>query len=234
MPGPATLYLIPSLLGESGPNVIPDVVKQVVQALDVFIVEHPKTARHYLRAIGYDKDFDTVTMYVLDKHTEPTESYHFLDAAKEGKSIGLISEAGAPGVADPGTSMVALAHQKGIRVKPLPGPSSILLALMVSGMNGQAFRFHGYLPIDRKERIRTLKYLEGQASQGVTQIFMEAPYRNNKLLEDVMTALQPTTKLCIAANLTLPNEFVRMLSVEKWKGHIPNLHKQPAIFLIGN
>ena len=172
-------------------------------------------------------------MEVLDKRTEVAEWMSLLQPALEGHDVGIISEAGAPGIADPGAQVVSLAHQLGIRVVPLPGPSSILLALMASGLNGQSFAFHGYLPIDKKERARELRRLEQQAAGGQTQLFMEAPYRNNQLIADILQQCHPDTLLLIAANLTLPNALIRTQTIGKWKGRVPDLHKQPAIFGLG-
>lgn len=228
-----TLYCLPSLLGGDDARYIPDIVKETVQRLDHFIVEHPKSARHYLRKIGFRKDFDTVHMEVLDKRTEVMEWITFLQPLQEGHSIGLLSEAGAPGIADPGAQVVQLAHEQRLPVVPLPGPSSILLTVMGAGLNGQSFTFHGYLPIDKKERQRELKRLEQLAATGQTQLFMEAPYRNNKLLEDVLANCAPDTRLCIAVNLTLPNGWIRTQSIQQWQRQVPNLHKQPALFALG-
>lgn len=229
----ATLYIIPSLLGGTDAGIIPEHTRQVAMELDAFIVENAKSARHFLRTIGYTRDFDTVAMHELGKHTDPLETIHYLDPLAEGRSIGLISEAGAPAVADPGSNMVLRAHQNGHRVVPLAGPSSILLALMASGLGGQQFTFHGYLPIERKERQHALRRLEQQAALGYTQIFMETPYRNNKLLADITATCQDETLLGIAANLTLPDALVRTQSIKQWRSKLPDLHKKPAIFLIG-
>lgn len=228
-----SLYLIPSALGEDATNVIPEYVKQRVQELDEFIVENEKTARRYLRSIGFKKNFDEVKLHPISKHTAPEETIHYLDNIEKGSSIGLLSEAGAPGVADPGAEIVNMAHHKGIKVVPMVGPSSILLALMASGMNGQSFAFHGYLPIEKKERVRALKNLEIQSlNNNQSQIFMEAPYRNNKLLEDIITACHPDTSLCIAVNITMSNEMIKTKSVGTWKKGQPDLHKKPAIFIL--
>lgn len=228
-----TLYLIPSLMGGKDPSIIPDQVKEALQNIDVFIVENAKSARHFMRDVGFKGDFDELTMLVLNKRTDLAETYHFLDAADEGQDIGLISEAGAPAVADPGSSIITLAHEKGIRVKPLVGPSSITLALMASGLNGQSFCFHGYLPIDSKARQRKLKQLEQLSlTHQQSQIFMEAPYRNNQLLKDILKACSDDTKLCIATNLTTKKEFVKTKAIDKWKGTKPDIHKQPTIFIL--
>ncbi len=228
-----SLYLIPSLMGGQDSSIIPDAVKSLVQRLDVYIVENAKSARHFMRQIGFKGHFDQIEMLELNKRTDPTEMYHFLDACEEGRDIGLISEAGAPAIADPGAEIVSLAHIKGIRVHPMTGPSSIILALMASGLNGQQFTFHGYLPIDSKARQHKLKQLEQQsAAWRQSQIFMEAPYRNKALLADILKVCHADTKLCIAANLTLGNEFIRTRSIAEWKRQTPELHKKPAIFIL--
>jgi len=172
-------------------------------------------------------------MYILNKYTEPSELPSFLEACKSGKSIGLLSEAGCPGIADPGAEIVKIAHENNIRVIPLVGPSSILLALMGSGMNGQSFTFNGYLPIDKSERKAKLKQLEHvSAEQNQSQIFIETPYRNNKMLEDICAVLQNQTRLCIACDITLPTEYIKTKTVEEWKHITVDLHKRPAIFII--
>jgi 16S rRNA (cytidine1402-2'-O)-methyltransferase len=174
-------------------------------------------------------------LYPLNKHTESKDIPSYLQACLEGHSVGMISEAGCPGIADPGALLVAVAHQKNIPVVPLVGPSSIFLALMASGFNGQKFAFHGYLPIDKSEKRSTLKNLEKEAQQkDQTQIFMETPYRNDKFLEDVLQTLQPSTLLCIACDITLETEFIKTKSVAQWKKDKVSLHHRPAIFLIGN
>jgi len=231
-----TLYLIPSSLGERDlSSVWPEGNRLVTLTLDAFIVENLRTARRFLRRAGYDKDFDTVNFFLLNKHTAPGELQSFLAPCKEGRSIGLLSEAGVPCIADPGQAIVAEAHQRNIPVKPLTGPSSIMLALMASGMNGQAFCFHGYLPIQQTGRSRKIKSLDKTAQQsGATQIFMETPYRNNALLKDLLAHAQPHTRLCIAADLCMSTEFVQTKSISEWQTHgYPDLHKRPAIFLLG-
>lgn len=232
-PNKGILYCIPSLLGGEDARFIPDVVKETVQQLDHFLVEHPKAARHFLRRIGYQKHFDHIQMTVLNKHTDVMEQLSMLQPLLNGHAVGLLSEAGAPGIADPGGDIIALAHEHGIPVVPLPGPSSILLTVMAAGLNGQSFTFNGYLPIDKKERQFTIKKMEQAAASGQTQLFMEAPYRNNKLLQDVLHTCAPTTRLCIAVNLTLPKGWVKTKTIQQWQQHTPDLHKQPAMFALG-
>jgi len=228
-----TLYLIPSLMGSQDASLIPEAVKELTQRLRVYIVENAKSARHFLRDIGFQGDFNEIKMLELNKRTEPEEMYHFLDDADRGVDIGLISEAGAPAIADPGAEIVAFAHRKMIPVHPLPGPSSIMLALMASGLNGQHFCFQGYLPIDTKARQRTIKRLEQESSaRNQSQIFMEAPYRNKALMADILKVCHDETKLCIAANLTMKNEMIRTRSIAEWRSRVPELHKKPAIFIL--
>ena len=207
----------------------------VILELDAFIVENLRTARRFLRRAGYTKDFDAVTFFLLNKHTAPGDLQAFLGPCEEGRAIGLLSEAGVPCVADPGQAIVAEAHRREIPVKPLTGPSSIILALMASGMNGQAFCFHGYLPIQQAGRIRKIKSLEKATQQnGATQVFMETPYRNNALMKDLLTNALPHTRLCIAADLSMSTEFVRTKTIAEWQSSgCPDLHKRPAIFLLG-
>ena len=227
------LYLIPSFLGEDNKAIIPDQVKETVMMLDTFIVENAKTARRYLRAIGFTKNFDTeVMIHELDKHGSNSASNMLANIAK-GKSVGIISEAGNPCIADPGYEIVSYAHSRNITVVPLVGPSSILLALVASGMSGQAFAFNGYLPIQSIDRIKKLKQLEELAKKGSTQIFMETPFRNDSLLKDAFQHLNPDTKLCVACDLTLPTEYIATKKIADWRKQIPELHKRYCIFLIG-
>ncbi|MGB0862003.1 MAG: SAM-dependent methyltransferase [Saprospiraceae bacterium] len=228
------LYLIPSSLGDNTVHSIPQHTVEVAHSLDIFIAERAKTARHFLKALQTPVAFNDMTFYELNKKTPPEDVAHFLKDAENGKNVGLLSEAGCPGVADPGAVIVQLAHQKGIEVIPLVGPSSILLALMASGMNGQSFAFVGYLGVKKGDRIRDLKRLEQLARKlNQTQIFIETPYRNMSLIEDMLTGLSPRTRLCIAANLTLPTEYIKTKTIQEWKKtKLPELHKQPAIFLI--
>lgn len=230
------LYLIPTPLGETGfESGIPLYNLQVLQRIDTFIVEELRTARRFLRKAGYMKDFDMVTFHVLNEHTPDHEAQGMLKAAGTGNHIGLLSEAGLPCIADPGNIVVKLAHQQGIRVVPLTGPSSIMLALMASGFNGQNFVFHGYLPVKPPERTKALHDLEQAVVKlQQTQIFIETPYRNLSLFESIVKTCHPTLILCIAADLTLETEWIRSMPVNNWKKADPPLHKRPAVFLLGN
>ena len=229
------LYLIPNTLGPSGPEfVLPEKVFQIIRGLNYFIVENVRNARRFIIQCGYTQLIDEIRFYELNKHTNPRELITYLDICEKGTDIGLISEAGVPGVADPGADIVSLAHSKGIRVIPLVGPSSILMALMASGMNGQNFCFHGYLPIKGHERTRKIKELETAALKTrQTQIFIETPYRNNTLIEDLIKTCHPGTKLCIACDISLESELVLSLDIANWKKRKTDLHKRPCVFLIG-
>lgn len=228
------LYLIPSLLGEVAPlEVLPLSVKKVIGMAQHFIVENEKSARAFIKAVDSSKNQQKLEISVLNKYTQPEEIPAFLDPCFEGKHIGIISEAGAPGIADPGADVVRIAHQKGIRVVPLAGPSSITMALMASGLNGQNFAFTGYLPIEKPERKKRLIELEKLSrNTGQSQIFMETPYRNPKLLDDILKYCLDTTQLCIAREITLPTEYIRTAPIRWWKNNVPDLEKKPTIFVI--
>ena len=228
------LYLIPITLGESDPlDVLPQTVKRVIDFIDDFIVENEKTARKFIKSIAPEKPQPSLRLSTLNKHTETSEHEQMIKPCLEGKNIGLMSEAGCPGVADPGAVIVKIAHERGIQVVPLVGPSSILLAMMGSGMNGQSFAFNGYLPIDKSEKKQALKAFEKLSSdKNQSQLFIETPYRNNKLIEDLLQALQPSTLLCIACDLTLPTEYIKTMKVAEWKKTKVDLHNRPAIFII--
>ena len=229
------LYLIPVPLGSDGVQTIPDYVLVQIRRLRVFITERGKTARQFLKAVETPIPLPEMEFYELNKHTDPAEVAGFLAAAERGTDIGMLSEAGCPGVADPGAQVARLAHDRGIQVVPLVGPSSILLALMASGLDGQSFAFNGYLSPKPGGLNRELRQLEQRAlKHQQTQIFMETPYRNNKMLDVVMKTLQPQTRFCVAANLTQPDEFVRTKTIQDWwLQPPPDLHKIPAMFLIG-
>ena len=229
-----TLYLIPTLLGDNPTlEVLPVSVKKIIELVDDFIVENDKTARRFIKQICPEKSQPNLNLNLLNKYTEQADLERFLDACKSGKPTGLLSEAGCPGIADPGADVVKLAHENNIKVVPLVGPSSILLALMGSGMNGQSFAFNGYLPIDKQEKKSTLKRLERLSfDHNQTQAFIETPYRNNKILEDMCNILQPQTRLCIACDITLPTEYILTQTVKEWKHTKVDLHKRPAIFII--
>lgn len=230
------LYLVPCTLGDYAPSlVLPAPVLEIIRQLDMFIVENAKSARAFLKACEITLPQSELQIFEIDKHDPQQDISAFLQPLLMGKNSGLISEAGVPAVADPGAAIVKRAHKLGIRVVPLTGPSSLLLALMASGMDGQRFCFHGYLPIDRNERSKTLLRLEKEARQySQTQLFIETPYRNNQLLKDICELLQPETRLCIAVNLTTPHEFISTRSVREWKKQLPDLNKKPAVFLIGD
>jgi 16S rRNA (cytidine1402-2'-O)-methyltransferase len=227
-----TLYLIPTFLGETpAGDILPAKVTDTVNQLNFFVAEDLRTARRHLRRMGYTGVFDEITMVELNEHTEERSIGEILNKANN-QDIGIISEAGVPGVADPGAALVALAHQRGIKVVPLTGPSSILLSLMASGLNGQRFAFNGYLPVDKHERQRMIKHFEKRSlSENQTQIFIETPYRNQPLLADLIANLQAETRLCIAADITAETEFIETHTVREWSKKQLNLHKRPAIFL---
>ncbi|WP_373058687.1 SAM-dependent methyltransferase [Zunongwangia sp. H14] len=228
------LYMIPTTLGNSNPlEVLPAHLIKIIEETDEYIVENEKTARRAIKKLVPEKPQQSLKIHLLNKFTEAADLPTFLNSCKEGKNIGLMSEAGCPGVADPGAEIVKLAHQENIQVVPLVGPSSILLALMGSGMNGQGFCFHGYLPIDKKERKHELKALERiSAEKKQAQIFIETPYRNNKLLEDMQQSLHPGTRLCIACDLTLETEYILTRTIQEWSQTKVDLHKRPTIFIL--
>lgn len=229
------LFLIPVPLGENAAQTIPNYVTEVIRQLDYFIVERAKTARFFIKAAEHPRPLPELEMVELSEHTKESEYRQFLAPATQGRNIGLMSEAGCPGVADPGAVVVELAHRQGIQVVPLVGPSSILLALMGSGMNGQKFSFQGYLSAKKENLGQQLKRLEQLAQkENCTQIFIEAPYRNQQIVEAALKNLAPQTRLCIAVDLTLPTEFIQTRKIEEWKRNPPlDLHKRPAIFLLG-
>ncbi len=229
-----TLYLLPTFLAPVNPNfVFPPENLAITNTLNTFIVEDIRTARRFLRKAGFTRDFDDLAFHILDKHTDRNNINSFLDAAFEGENIGLLSEAGVPCVADPGSEIVRIAHRRNIRVVPLTGPSSILLALMASGFNGQNFVFHGYLPIKPNERAHAIQRLEKDIySKDQTQIFMEAPYRNNHVLETICKSCKSETLLCIAIDVTSESESIKTKSIAEWKKSLPDLHKRPVVFLL--
>lgn len=228
------LYLIPTTLGDNEPlEVLPLSVKKVVESLDHFIVENQKTARRFIKRITPNKSQPSLILKSIDKYADALEVTKYLDVCDEGTSIGLLSEAGVPAIADPGAEVVKLAHKKNIQVVPLVGPSSILLAMMASGMNGQNFAFNGYLPIDRADRKKTIKQLERLSlDKNQSQIFIETPYRNEKMFVDLKATLTPSTNLSIACDITLSTEYIKTLSIENWKKEHPDLQKRPTIFII--
>ncbi len=230
----AILYLIPTSLGESSfDRILPAFNSNVINELRYYIVEDVRTARRFLKKVNQAIDIDSLTFFILNQHTSPEEISRFINPMLEGNDMGIISEAGCPAIADPGADVVAIAQQKNFRVVPLVGPSSILLSLMASGFNGQSFAFVGYLPIQPAERAKMLRKLESRVySENQSQIFIETPYRNMKMLEDILQTCQPSTRLCIAADITLETEFIKTKTVKEWKTQLPDLNKRPCIFLI--
>lgn len=228
------LYLIPTPIGDTPPElVMPAGAIQRLQELDHLIVEDLRTARRLLSKTKTPKPIDSIKFYVLNKHTAETDASTFLDVILDGNDMGLVSEAGSPCVADPGAVVVFHAHQLGISVVPLSGPSSVIMALMASGFNGQSFAFNGYLPIHADTRNKKIRELERLAeSTGQTQIFIETPFRNNQLLEALLRQCQPETQLCIATNISLPNEMVVTKTISDWKKLSPDLQKKPTVFLL--
>ncbi|RPD46519.1 SAM-dependent methyltransferase [Paracnuella aquatica] len=229
----AIVYLIPTVLHEGQTDCLPQYLLPHIQQCSAFFVEQERTARRFLKLLWKEMVIDDYAWHNMQEVT-PDVRNSLVQAIKTGKTIGIISEAGCPGVADPGQALVAIAQEMGAVVKPLVGPSSILLALMASGMNGQRFQFVGYLPIDVAQRSKMIKELEAESRQrGTTQIFIETPYRNNQLLETLTKLLAPQTKICVAVDLTAPTENVQTKTAQQWKAATPKLHKRPAIFLIG-
>lgn len=228
------LYLFPVTLGDTPlDTVLPARNMALIRHIRHFIVEDVRTARRFLKKADREIDIDSLTFYPLNKHTSPEAISDYLKPLEQGTSMGVMSEAGCPAVADPGADVVAIAQRKGLKVVPLVGPSSIILSVMGSGFNGQSFAFHGYLPIEVDARTKALKQLEQRVyAESQTQLFIETPYRNHKMLEDILRVCRPQTKLCIAANLTCEGEFIRTRSVKDWKGRLPDLSKIPCIFLL--
>ena len=229
---PAIVYLIPTVLSEGATECLSPYITDAIKKCTVFFVENERTARRYLKSIWKEIVIDDKEWFNMKEvNNETATAFH--QKIKEEKIIGIISEAGCPGVADPGQALVHLAQQKGVLVKPLVGPNSILLALMASGMNGQRFQFAGYLPIEISERMKAIRSLETESKQkDCTQIFIETPYRNNQLLEALLKTCQPQTAICVAADLTGKTEFVQTKTVQQWKAALPDLHKRPVIFLL--
>lgn len=230
----SALYLIPVTLGDTPlEKVLPAYNKEIILQIKHFIVEEVRTARRFLKKVDSSIDIDALTFYPLNKHTLAAEINGYLKPLIAGEPMGVISEAGCPAVADPGADVVALAQCRGLKVVPLVGPSSILLSVMGAGFNGQSFAFHGYLPIEQVERVRKIKQLEQRAyAEDQTQLFIETPYRNRRLLEELLQACRPQTRLCIACNVTCEDEYIRTRSIKEWKGHLPELEKRPCIFLL--
>jgi len=227
------IYLIPVTLGgDDFQKVIPEKVIAITRQLRFFIVEDVRSARRYLRLIDKQFPIDDTEFYTLNEHTGRSEIEQYLEPIKNGSDIGLLSEAGLPGIADPGAMIIALAHKKKIVVTPLSGPSSIILALISSGLNGQNFTFNGYLPVKPAERAAKLRELEKKAGEGYAQIFMETPYRNQKMLESILATCNNDTKLCIASEITLPDEFIRTMTISEWKRDLPTINDRLVVFVI--
>ena len=229
------LYLLPVTLGDTSiSSVLPAYNKEVILQIKHFIVEDIRSARRFLKKVDKDIDIDTLTFYPLNKHTSAEAISGYLNSLQEGFSMGVISEAGCPAVADPGADVVAIAQRRNLKVVPLVGPSSIILSVMASGFNGQSFAFNGYLPIEAGERAKKIKMLEQRIyNEHQTQLFIETPYRNNKMVEEILHQCRPQTKLCIAANITCEGEFIRTRTIGEWKqAKVPDLSKIPCIFLL--
>ncbi|WP_432411470.1 SAM-dependent methyltransferase [Rasiella sp. SM2506] len=228
------LYLIPCTLGDTPPlEVLPLLVKKAIEEIDYYIVEHEKNARRFIKSISPRKSQPTLHFNHINKFTDEAEIPAMLNPCHEGFDIGVLSDAGCPGVADPGALAVAAAHRQGIKVVPLVGPSSILLAVMASGFNGQNFAFNGYLPIDKKERKQEIKRLERLSEeQNQSQLFIETPYRNNQMLESILTTVMPSTQVCVACDITLPTEYIKTMPASVWTKTKVDLNKRPTIFSI--
>ena len=233
------LYLIPCTLSNPGEttvapeDVLPHSIKRTIDFIDYYIVENEKTARRFIKIIQPEKSQPNLKLSLLNKRTEVSEHTAFLKPIFDGYNIGLLSESGCPGIADPGADIIKLAHEKGIQVVPLVGPSSILLAMMASGMNGQSFAFNGYLPIEKGEKKKALKDFERLSQEkNQSQLFIETPYRNNKLIEDLLQNLNGNTHLCIACDITLPTEYIKTKTVNDWKKQKVDLQNRPCIFII--
>ncbi len=233
MPAKGKLYLLPTVLSDGAYATIPSGVREAIPQLTYFLVENIRTARRYISGLDLGVDISTLRFEVVDKNTDQATIERLMQPLLDGISIGVLSESGCPGIADPGARIAARAHQWEIEVIPFTGPSSILLSLMASGFNGQQFSFHGYLPIDKKARERTLRDLEAASrKEDRTQIFIETPYRNDQMLASVLAVCAPSTRLCVARDITGPGEWIRSAPVGQWKKWKPELHKVPAVFLI--
>ena len=232
----AVLYLIPVTLGETEINqVLPPYNHDIIVNVKHFIVENIRSARRFLKKVEKTIDIDELTFYELNRHTDRKFIGEYLDAMKAGNDVGIISEAGCPAIADPGADVVAIAQSRGYKVVPLVGPSSIIMSVMGSGFNGQSFAFNGYLPVEVPQRIKALKKLENKVwNEDQTQLFIETPYRNAKMFETIVNNLKPQTKLCVAAGITCPEEYIKTRTIEQWKKNpLPDMGKIPAIFLLG-
>ncbi|MDR6195598.1 SAM-dependent methyltransferase [Siphonobacter sp. SORGH_AS_0500] len=230
-----TLFLLPTVLApETAETVLSPQIREVISRTDIFFVENLRTARRFISELKTGRKIDELTFFELHKDTPRAQTQQQVkDLLKLGKDAGILSEAGCPGIADPGAVAVGLAHENGLRVTSLVGPSSILLTLMGSGFNGQSFTFHGYLPIDKGERSKRIRELEKKAQSGQTQLFMETPYRNGALFDDLLRTCQPHTLLCLGSNLTAEDELLRTLTIKQWQQQKPDLHKKPTMFALG-
>jgi 16S rRNA (cytidine1402-2'-O)-methyltransferase len=227
------LYLIPSEMGEQTYEALfPEMNRTIISAVDWYIVENIRTVRRFIKKVCPDKDIDNTHFFEINKHAPDEQVDEMMRPLLEGHDMGIVSEAGMPCIADPGNLVVAKAHQKGIRVIPLVGPNSIIMALIASGFNGQNFAFHGYVPIKDERKKKILQMESVALSTGQTQIFMETPYRNQQLFTELTTLLRPTTKLCIATDITLPTEDIKTRTMAEWKKHSPEIQKRPSIFLL--
>ena len=227
------IYLIPVTLGgDDFAGVIPEKALAITRKLRFFVVENIRTSRRFLRLIDKGFPIDDTVFYELNEHTKDSEIDHFLEPLNSGSDIGIMSEAGLPGIADPGARLIALAHRKRITVIPLTGPSSIILALISSGLNGQNFSFNVYLPVEPAERAAKLKELEKKANEGYAQIFMETPYRNQKMMETIFEVCNRNTLLCIAADITLPDESIRTMRIHEWRMNVPDLSNRLVVFVL--
>ena len=231
---PGVLYLIPTPLGENPPlEVLPLTVKKIIEDQNHFIIENEKAARRFIKKIAPNKNQDQLILYPLNKFITQEETETYLDQCKAGISMGLFSDAGCPGIADPGSVIVAKAHRLGIQVKPIVGPSSLILAMMSSGMNGQNFAFNGYLPIEKKKRRQAIIKFEKKAiKDNQAQLFIETPYRSDSLLNELLKVLLSNTLLCVGCDLSLKNEYIKTLTISQWKNEKANLNKRPCIFII--
>ncbi|MBR5778835.1 MAG: SAM-dependent methyltransferase [Bacteroidales bacterium] len=234
MPQKGKLILFPVGIGNDDLSVsLPAYNASLLDSCTAFIVEELRTARRFLKKAGYTRSIDETNFYLLNEHTQDTEISTYLDAIDEGENVGLLSEAGLPCIADPGAKIVKMAQHKGIEVQPLVGPSSLMLALMASGFNGQNFAFNGYLPIDKGERVRAIKNLEMKIfKENQTQLFIEAPYRNNQMLETLATVCSPNTMICVACDISLETQFIKTKTAKQWKNNPPNLHKRNTVFVM--
>ena len=230
---PGMLYLIPTVLSEGQADTLPPRLKEIINHLEYFLVENERTARRFISSLDLGLVISELEFRKIDKNSSDAEVEQALQKVLNGKDAGIMSEAGCPGIADPGSRLVSLAHEKNIDVVPLVGPSSIFLALMASGFNGQNFTFHGYLPIDSRKRADAIRNIEKQSMKDTsTHIFIETPYRNKQLVQAILSVCRSSTRLCIARDLTGPQEWIRSAPVGNWKGKLPELHKIPAVFLL--